>query len=236
MFKRGKIEPMNLDLLEAFTCAVREGSVQKAALTLNLTQPAVTARLKRLEEALGVQLLRRSVSGVTPSAAGLTLLDHAGKIREAVERAFSDVSKAGSTRGRLELFASNTTGNHVLPILLARFCALHPAVAARLRIGNSAEVLAAVRKGSADLGMVEGLDTAPGLRLESYLQDELVPVVSARSTITLNGWSGFERHSLLWREDGSGSRNAVVRALRKAGIPRTALRPGAVYGSRSLSE
>lgn len=61
---------MNLDDLQAFVAAVETGSVGRAALRLNLTQPAVSRRIQRLEEALDTTLLDRDSKPAKPTPAG----------------------------------------------------------------------------------------------------------------------------------------------------------------------
>ncbi|NJL08726.1 MAG: LysR family transcriptional regulator [Methylacidiphilales bacterium] len=61
---------MNLDDMQAFVAAVEAGSVGRAALRLNLTQPAVSRRIQRLEEALDAILLDRDSKPAKPTPAG----------------------------------------------------------------------------------------------------------------------------------------------------------------------
>ena len=55
---------LNLEQIRAFLAVVRLGGVHKATQTLNLTQPAVTARIKKLEETLGIELFERGAAGL----------------------------------------------------------------------------------------------------------------------------------------------------------------------------
>ena len=63
-------KPMNLEDMRAFVATVETGSVGKAALRLNLTQPAVSRRIQRLEDALDVTLLDRDSKPAKPTRAG----------------------------------------------------------------------------------------------------------------------------------------------------------------------
>src|SRR5215218_4310277 len=61
---------MNIEDVRAFVAVVDMGSLARAALRLNLTQPAISRRVQRLEEALGVILLDRDQKPARPTRAG----------------------------------------------------------------------------------------------------------------------------------------------------------------------
>ncbi|NNN05924.1 MAG: LysR family transcriptional regulator [Elusimicrobia bacterium] len=209
--------PFDPGLLEALLAAAQTGRVTAAARELNLTQPAVTARLRRLERAVGAPLLARSARGVTLTPAGRELCERARKIQALLEEGAAAVAGAPSPTGRLALAASTTIASYVLPPLLARFRAAYPRIALSLSVGNTEEVLERVRSGIAPLGLVEGHGRAPAVRLEPFLEDEIVAVRSPRSAVAVRGPADLARQTLLWRERGSGTRAVVERALGHAG-------------------
>src|SRR5688572_22934968 len=71
---------LNLDQLHAFVQVAECGTFSGAAERLGITQPAVSLRLRLLEERVGVVLLERVGKRVRPTAAGAELLDHATRI------------------------------------------------------------------------------------------------------------------------------------------------------------
>ncbi len=205
-------------LLPTFLEVLRAGGIGAAARASNLSQPAVTARIRRLEEVLGVPLLVRSRAGVTPTAAGERLAEYARAVQRLLDEAEREVPSADEHLGRLDLVASTTIAAHVLPEALARFRQRHPAVPIRVSIGNTDEVIAALRSGAAPLGLVEGHARAAGVRLEPWVDDELVPVVGGAAPWRLRAPCDLETAPLLWREPGSGTRAVVARALAAAGV------------------
>jgi len=68
--------------LRAFYAAVDLGTVGKAAVSLKISQPALSKRLRTLEAAAGTQLLERSRRGVAPTAAGRRLYPEARRLLE----------------------------------------------------------------------------------------------------------------------------------------------------------
>ena len=211
-------------LLSTFLAVLDAGRVSGAARTLHLSQPAVTAQVRRLEEAVGATLFVRSVHGVTPTDAAIRLATYARTVRRTLQEAVSAVSGARDETGELAIGASTTIAAHVLPALLARFRIAHPAVSLRVDIGNTEHVVAAVRDGRVPLGLVEGLARAAGVRLEPFLDDEIVAVVGIGAPYTLRSVKDLAAVPILWRERGSGTRAVVERALAKAGVKRGAVR------------
>ena len=213
--------PFEPSLLEALLAAVESGSVSAAARELHLTQPAVTSRLRRLERDLGATLLTRSARGVTPTPAGRELCDRARRVQTLLEEGVSAVAGSPVPAGRLTLAASTTIASYVLPPLLARFRFAYPSIPISLHVGNTQEVLERVRRGSVPLGLVEGHGRAPSVRLEPFLEDEIVAVCAPWARIAPTRPADLARGVLLWREPGSGTRAVVERALAASD-----LRPG----------
>jgi len=211
-------------LLATFLTVLEVGRVSAAAKALHLSQPAVTAQLRKLEGALGTVLFVRSAQGVAPTEAGLRLAVHARAVRRLLEVAVADVAPKAEPSGPLAIAASTTIASHVLPILLGKFRVLHPDVAIQVHVDNTDGVVAAVRSGRVPLGLVEGHARASGVRLEAFLDDEIVPVVGRDAPFTIRHVRDLDTVPFLWREAGSGTRAVVERAVRQAGLPRRTAR------------
>lgn len=242
---------IDANLLSVFIAVAEIGRISEASKQLHLSQPAVTAQIRKLEEALSTPLFVRSVRGVSLTAAGSKLLEYAHQMRRLMDDAHVAVSTRGGSSlvGTLAVAASTTTSGHVLPRLLPSFRKLHPQVSIVVEVGNTDAALEMVRKGSVPLGLVEGHRRAAGLRLEPYVKDEIVPVIGTAVTdrVLLAQVEGI--HSLadlaglplIWREPGSGTRAVIEAAFDKAGLVRSptpelvlgttqAIRTAAVYG------
>jgi DNA-binding transcriptional LysR family regulator len=119
----------------------------------------------------------------------------------------------------LHLFASTTVGNYILPRLLARFRERVPAAQLQLQIGNTRDVVTAVRDFDADLGLIEGPCHASDIVVLPWLEDELVIVASPTHPLAKAAKRGkltakqLSRSCWLLREPGSGTREAVEQAL-----------------------
>lgn len=217
-------EALDPRLLQTFLTVFEAGRVSAAAKELHLSQPAVTAQLRKLEETLETPLFLRSVRGVTPTEAGLRLADRARAIQTMIDETVRAVKGNEEKTSTLVLGASTTIAAHVLPPLLAKFRASNRGVAFRVIVGNTEEVVEHVRAGRVPLGLVEGHARASAIRLEPCLDDEIVPVVGEHAPFRVKSVADLETTPLLWRESGSGTRAVVERALRTAGVNRRAIR------------
>lgn len=211
-------------LLSTFLAVVSAGRISAAARQIHLSQPAVTAQIRKLEDAIGAPLFVRSARGVQPTAAGLQLAEDAREIQRLLDAAMSRASGSRDTVGPLELAASTTIAAHVLPPLLARFRGLYPAVPLRVRMANTEDVVRLVRAGEVPLGLVEGHARAAGIRLEPLAEDEIVPIAGVTAPFQPLTPHDLDAIPLLWREAGSGTRAVIERALAKAGVRRRAAR------------
>jgi DNA-binding transcriptional LysR family regulator len=201
--------------LETFRVVAQTRKISAAAKLLHLSQPAVTAQIRALEEECGRALLLRTSKGVTPNDWGLRLLDAARQVHDvlgAVESAFEGAPERG---GEVVLGASMTTAAYVVPPLVAGFRAVHGRVPFRLQVGNTERVLEWVAEERVPLGLVEGRTRSSRVHLERYLEDELVPVAasSARELCRITRAADLASVPLLLREPGSNTRAVVEERL-----------------------
>ncbi len=175
--------------------------------------------MRKLEQAVGVPLLVRSVRGVSPTPAGERLAARARELQDLLDEITGDVTSDDEVAaGPLQLAASTTIAAHVVPGALARFRARYPSVEIEMKVGNTAEIVDAVRSGRFPLGLVEGTRRAAGVKLAPWLDDALVPVVGTSSEWRVRRTEDLAEVPILWREHGSGTRAVVARALRAAGV------------------
>ena len=145
---------MNLTQLKTFVMVAEHGSFSTAARAMHVSQPAVTMQIQALEADVGATLLDRQYRNVTPTEAGVALLPFARRVLEELEQARDEISLLeGTVTGRLELAASTTPGQYVLPKLLGSFLKVNPEVTVALSVADTSHVVEAVEEGTANLGM-----------------------------------------------------------------------------------
>jgi DNA-binding transcriptional LysR family regulator len=179
---------LQLRHLTHFIQVAREGAVRKAALSLNISQPAITRSIKELEQILGLRVFERSRRGVVINSNGQSLLRHA-------ERAMAELNAASAALAALKLgeqgrvvIGGPTVGISVLvPKAVARLKYRFPAVSITILPGPHEQLLPSLRVGEIDL-FFGRKGTAPqlaGLTFKRLFQDRLVIV--ARPTNTFIG-------------------------------------------------
>lgn len=233
--------PVRLDAeaLSVFLAVAEHGGVLAAARATGRSQPAVSERVRQLEESLGTPLFLRTPRGMTLTDRGGELVAYARRVDALLGEA-ARVGRGGpGVPGRLVLAASTTAASFLLPGLLAEFARRNPVSGVELRVGNTEEVLSAVREGVVPLGVVEGLGRAPGVSLRPFREDVILPVYAPQRVSSELGQAIAAARTardvatlpLLWREPGSGTRRIVETAFVNAGVPMRALRFDTVLGS-----
>src|ERR1700689_5623343 len=170
---------LSLRQLQIFRAIALSGSPPAAALSVPLSQSAASAALKELERVLGARFFDRVGKRLLLNDNGRALLPMALAVLDgahSLEAAF--LSNVQALPVELHIFASTTIGNYILPALLARFKEQVPAARLDLQIGNTLDVVTAVRDFETDIGFIEGPCPTKGIIVVPWLQDELVIVAS----------------------------------------------------------
>lgn len=152
---------VNIEQLKTFLTVVRLGGIRRAAAGLNLTQPAVTARIKNLEETLACDLFERSPSGMKLTKRGELLLAHAEKFEYLVELVERDVVDPMGVEGHLRLGVSETIAQCWLPEFVSRLYELYPRLEIELNVDISVNLRAAVLNREIDLAILLGPVSEP---------------------------------------------------------------------------
>lgn len=240
MTDAAQLPRLDPDWLVTFLAVVEHRGVMAASRALHMSQPGLSARLRRLEEAVGQSLFDRSTQGMVLTEPGRRLVPVARKLTGVLREALEAVDPTVGERvaGPLRIFASTTLADFVLPGLLAEYAQTRPIGGIELRVGNTEEVIGAVRSGRVGLGAVEGLQRIPGLRLEAFAEDVIVPVYAPDKlpdAILRELWQVKTAHDLarlplLWREPGSGTRRVIEDAFEQHGVSASVLRTDFVLG------
>ncbi len=147
---------MRIDFLglQAFLSIAERGSFQKAAAHLNLSQTAISHRMRKLEDELGIKLFARTTREVTLTRAGIEFLPKAQKAIAELEQSFDELKQQGAKRrDRLDIACLPVFAVHYLPAILSRFHKTHPDVEVRIFETPSAAIAELVESGEVEFGL-----------------------------------------------------------------------------------
>lgn len=218
--------------LELFRAVARSGSFTRAAEQVVVSQPAVSAQVRELERALGVQLLERDRRrGPRPTPEGERVLSHVERILAALEDLSREAAELREGQaGRLVVGASTTVGEYLLPEVIGRYRSAHPGVELRAEIANTARVVERVRSGEIDLAFVGEEVDDPALETLPFAQDEIVAVASAKHPLAARRSvrpADLAEADLIAREAGSATRRTAETCLGRLGVrPRVVMELG----------
>jgi len=147
---------MALDFLglEAFLSIAERGSFRKAAAHLNLSQTALSHRIRKFEEGLGLRLLARTTRQVTLTPAGLDLAARARGPVETLTDALAELrARVGAGQQSVAIGCLPTIAVHHVPRLLGEFARLHPGVTVKVFDNSANEIAERVARGEAEFGI-----------------------------------------------------------------------------------
>lgn len=198
--------------LQAFLSIAERGSFRAAAAHLNLSQTALSHRIRKLEERLGLALLARTTRQVSLTPAGVALLPKARRLMEEMAAAFEELGRqARRPAERVAIGCLPTVAVNCLPAALAAFRERHPATDVRVYDNSASEIAERVQAGQADFGIT--------IVAANRWDLDLAPVAR-------------EPFVLVCRRDGALGRSAGLRWSDLEGLP--LVRISAETGNRIL--
>ncbi|WP_328764062.1 MULTISPECIES: LysR family transcriptional regulator [unclassified Streptomyces] len=219
---------MELRQLEYLVAVAEEASFTKAAARVYVTQPCVSAQIRRLERELGQDLLDRGGRTVQLTGVGAAVLPHARAVLAALDGVRDAVENVSDVvHGQVALGSVASSLSLRLPELVADFSEKYPEVEISLSEGSTEQLVEAVRAGRVDVAII-GIGTDPPAGLETLLiADELLVgavghdhPLAGRTSIAVDE---VEAQALMCLPGGSAVRAASDAAWAAAGIkPRVA--------------
>jgi DNA-binding transcriptional LysR family regulator len=176
-FPEGSCLPMHFHVtdLRLFVAAAEERNLTRAAAARQLSLAAASARIKALEDQVGLPLFVREARGLSLTPPGEAFLHHARAILRQTHQLRADLQEyGGGLRGHLRVFANTTAVTDILPDILPRYLKEHPRINIDLQEKPNAEIARGVLEGAADLGIAAGEVDTLGLQAIHFSTDRLV--------------------------------------------------------------
>jgi DNA-binding transcriptional LysR family regulator len=144
-----------IDRIRALFMVIDEGSVNRAALRLRITQPALSRQMKTLEDEIGGRLLEREASGVSPTALGHAVVKSMSPVVKSYDVALANLRReARGERAELRVGYLISAAQSVLTPALARLRKSHPAVKLKLHDMSPREQIDGLRAGELDVALI----------------------------------------------------------------------------------
>ena len=223
-----RVDPFDLHL---FAAVLEHGTITAAAAAVNLSLAAASARLKGLEDVTGTRLLVRSKAGAAPTDAGRALGRHANRVLAELESLHVDMASFGhGLRGTLRLLCNTAALSEALPRTIGRFLSTTPDLDVDVQEMPSDAAVDALRRGTADLGIVSNHVDTSGLVVRPWVDDRLVALLPGRWALGRRraiAYGELLDHPLvgLPRDSGLG-RFLAAQASRSGRVPRHRVRLG----------
>jgi DNA-binding transcriptional LysR family regulator len=214
--------PLTIPALRGFVTLVDEGSFSAAAKRLGVTQPAISAQIRTLEEHFGAKLFERAGRSWKPTAAGEQLYAHASDLNDVAQRMEESMASFGTgPEGRLDIAASTAPGEFLLPALLGPFCERFPAIRIGVHVADTASAVEQILLRRVDLGTLGAAVAADKLELTPFATDELLLIAPADHS--LDSSKPVKIDDLVFqpwvlRERGSGTRTIITQAMAAIGL------------------
>lgn len=229
------LRKVELTPLRYFKAIAQTGHMTRAARALGVSQPALSAMLKKLEAEVGAELLHRTGRGVELTEAGRVFLAEAEDALRRVDGAVEAVRQVvGLERGSIRIGGGATATTYLLPSVVSAIRRQHPGLRFYVREAGSSAIAQAVASGELDLGIVTmGEEPAPartddwrrpradGLVTVPLVEDELRLIVPPRHPLSVKKafrWTDLAGQPVVSFEAGTAVRTLIDRAAAAAGV------------------
>lgn len=225
---------MELRQLKHFQEIVRCSSFGQAADKLHITQPALSKSIRNLEQSLGVALLERHPSGVTPTPYGNVFLDYVTLVISELDRAVEQLAEMkGQGRGTVRVGAGTSVMQYLMPSAVRRFVEGIEGGNVTFAQGLRADLIARLRRGEVDVvvGSVNPEGCDEDLRQEFVLEDRITVVADRNHPLAGEEgvtFADLARFKWVLPDKSEAEGDRLANAFRSAGIdaPECAVRTG----------
>jgi len=213
---------MKIDEIDAYVTVIRCQSLQQAALSLGLTQPAITRRLQNFEEALGVELLDRNTRPLKATATGRIVYEQCRAIQRELDVLREMVATDTPPTGTLRVGVAQTIADVALGEALRVVKDAYPDLQARASAGWGSQLLERLQDGELDVAAIllpanKTFDDTLSARSLGRIK---LAVVARKGLLTKRAHTLAQCQSIGWvlNPDGCGFRDGLQRALTGLGL------------------
>ncbi|AYR24568.1 LysR family transcriptional regulator [Herbaspirillum rubrisubalbicans] len=215
---------MKIDILgvQAFVAIADQGSFQGAAGALHVTQTAVTLRLRKLEDFLGVTLIERTTRSIALTAIGQDFLPQARRLLAELAEALVEIRETGiARRGDVSIACVPTVGVQYLPRIMQAYSARYPHNRIKILDHASSAVAEAVLRREVEFGINIAREHHPELVSMALTEDRYVLICHKDHPLARRrriAWMQLQSYPLIFAGEVSGNRALLDPALKANGF------------------
>ena len=213
---------LNFNQLRVFCQTARYLSCTKAAEKLYITQPAVTAQLKLLEDSCNLKLFKKKGRRIFLTDEGKTLYDYAAKVFEYEKKIESVIEEMKELkRGVLRLGTSKAYARYFMPFLITSFRDAYPHIKIHLDEGSSLDIIHSLLDLRNEVAVIAMAEESPNITFIPFSHEELVLItapdhrLARRKTVLARD---LKEEPIIMKEKGSGTRKLVNELFAKKGL------------------
>lgn len=217
--------------LQVFDSIIRTGSFTAAAGELFLTQPTVSAQMKKLEDGVGVRLFDHVGRNIQLTEHGHALKELCWRIFHAVDNFETELHREDDQQTGEINIAGGITSEFFFPLILGIYWRRYPNIKARLTITETDHLHKRIEQRQDDLWLVGNLPVRDDLISETFIPDPLILVCHPEHSLaSVHGLTpdDLSGENIVVREEGAACRKALEQFLEQHGLP---LRPKLVFNS-----
>jgi DNA-binding transcriptional LysR family regulator len=213
---------INFNQLRVFYQTAKYQSCTKAAEKLFITQPAVTAQLKGLEEECHLKLFKKKGRQIYLTEEGRTLYDYAQKIFEfekEIEGVIEEMKEL--KRGVLRIGSTKAYARYFMPFLITSFRSAYPQIKIHLDEGSSLDMIHSLVDLKNEIAIIAKAEDNPNVSFIPFSHEELVLIMAPdhrlarKKRIALNE---LDEEPIIMKERGSGTRKLVNEMFAQHGL------------------
>ncbi len=203
---------ITIDDLEAFIAVADFESFNLAANELGITQPALSRRIKKLEDTLGAKLLDRTTRKISVSIVGEEFIIEARRMLEEFTKSIDDVQELIKTRtGSISLTTNMSVATSILPDIVYDFKNTNPNIRLRISQDSSPEAIKKVLRRECEFAIAQYSQDDPNIEFEPLINDGFVMICNKNHPLAKKkkiDWKDFDSHNFL--KLGSNSRTMNI--------------------------
>jgi DNA-binding transcriptional LysR family regulator len=204
---------INFNQLRVFYQVAENLNLTRAADKLFISQPAVTAQIKRFEDSCNLKLFKKGGRKIYLTEEGKTLHEYARKIfayEREVEDVIEDMRKL--KRGYLQLGTTKTYARYFMPFLMTRFHDAYPYIKISLNEGSSLDMTHSLLDFKNEVAIISKVEENPHICFIPFVREDLVLIVKTNHLLAGEKTVSFAElaeEPIIMKETGSGTRKLI---------------------------